>query len=279
MVIYKTTNLVNGKFYIGKDENNNNNNKYLGSGKILKLAFEKYGKENFKKEIIESCISKVELEEREKYWIDKLSATTLGYNITEGGTGGQTKFKTIYQYGKNGDLLKKWDSSSLVEKKLGIDSSAILKNCKGVLKSAGGYIWSYESNGVDKYNDNKSISILQYDMNGDFIESWVSMSKAEKNLGLTRGNIYKVIDDNSKTSGGYYWASNKGIIEQKIKIKYPYKTSIEVLQCDVNGNIVKTWKSINEAAKGLKYSASSILSAIKNFKQYKNHYWYNKNNI
>lgn len=36
MVIYKTTNLINGKVYIGKDSNDDP--KYLGSGKILKLA-------------------------------------------------------------------------------------------------------------------------------------------------------------------------------------------------------------------------------------------------
>ena len=41
MIIYKTTNLINGKFYIGKDSKNDPN--YLGSGKILKKAFKKYG--------------------------------------------------------------------------------------------------------------------------------------------------------------------------------------------------------------------------------------------
>ena len=42
MVIYKTTNLINGKIYIGK--NKGNNNWYLGSGKLLIYAIKKYGK-------------------------------------------------------------------------------------------------------------------------------------------------------------------------------------------------------------------------------------------
>lgn len=88
MVIYKTTNLKNGKFYIGKDVKNKKS--YLGSGKVLKQAIEKYGKENFKKEILEYCTDLNHLDEREVYWIDKLNAIEEGYNLTEGGTGGDT---------------------------------------------------------------------------------------------------------------------------------------------------------------------------------------------
>lgn len=88
MVIYKTTNLINGKFYVGKDEKNNPD--YYGSGLILNKAIEKYGKENFTKEILETCLSKEELNEREIYWISKLNATIDGYNIALGGAGGDT---------------------------------------------------------------------------------------------------------------------------------------------------------------------------------------------
>jgi hypothetical protein len=52
VIIYKTTNLINNKIYIGKS--NTNNSDYLGSGKRLKLAIKKYGKENFKKEMLRS---------------------------------------------------------------------------------------------------------------------------------------------------------------------------------------------------------------------------------
>jgi group I intron endonuclease len=90
MIVYKTTNLINGKFYIGQDLNNNPN--YLGSGLMLNNAIKKYGKENFKKEIIEVCNSKDELNEREKFWIKELNSQDreIGYNIADGGTGGKT---------------------------------------------------------------------------------------------------------------------------------------------------------------------------------------------
>lgn len=72
MVIYKTTNLVNGKQYIGKDAKNTPS--YLGSGTFLKKAIQKYGKENFKKEILEVCSSQEELKEREEYWLNYYDA-------------------------------------------------------------------------------------------------------------------------------------------------------------------------------------------------------------
>lgn len=72
MVIYKTTNLVNGKQYIGKDTKNKPS--YLGSGAVLKKAIQKYGKENFKKEIIEVCPTHEELKEREEYWLNYYDA-------------------------------------------------------------------------------------------------------------------------------------------------------------------------------------------------------------
>jgi hypothetical protein len=56
MIIYKTTNLINNKIYIGQSKYNNCD--YLGSGSLLKKAIKKYGKQNFKKEIIEYCHTK-----------------------------------------------------------------------------------------------------------------------------------------------------------------------------------------------------------------------------
>ena len=90
MIIYKTTNLINNKIYIGQDTNNNP--KYLGSGLLIRRAFEKYGIENFKKEILEICETKEFLCEREKYWIAFYNSRirSIGYNITGGGEYGDT---------------------------------------------------------------------------------------------------------------------------------------------------------------------------------------------
>lgn len=87
MYIYKTTNLVNNKVYIGKSEKTFTP-KYLGSGKLLWRAISKYGINNFKVELIEYCDDINDLNTREKYWIAKHSKNS--YNLAEGGTGGWT---------------------------------------------------------------------------------------------------------------------------------------------------------------------------------------------
>lgn len=87
MVIYKTTNLINGKIYVGQDKYNNCY--YKGSGLKLRSAIRKYGIDNFKKEILEHCSSKEHMDAREKYWISELNSrdNAIGYNIAGGGEG------------------------------------------------------------------------------------------------------------------------------------------------------------------------------------------------
>lgn len=88
MHIYKTTNIINGKIYVGQHIGMNKN--YLGSGNVIKQAIKKYGKYNFIKEIIEDNIENEDvLNEREIYWIKKLNATNpeIGYNRSIGGEG------------------------------------------------------------------------------------------------------------------------------------------------------------------------------------------------
>jgi group I intron endonuclease len=87
-IIYKTINLINGKFYIGQ-HNTSADDGYLGSGTRLRNSLKKHGKENFIRKTLEYCTS-ADVNEKEIYWIKELSATNfeIGYNISEGGSGG-----------------------------------------------------------------------------------------------------------------------------------------------------------------------------------------------
>lgn len=92
--IYKITNLLNGKIYVGKRcrMNKADMDKYYGSGIVIRQAIRKYGKENFKKEILEVVEDNSILGEREKFWIKELDSMneSIGYNRSPGGDGGCT---------------------------------------------------------------------------------------------------------------------------------------------------------------------------------------------
>lgn len=69
-IIYKTTNLINGKIYVGMHSTDNLNDGYLGSGWILKQAIKKYGKENFKREVLLVLSNRKEAREVEALLVD-----------------------------------------------------------------------------------------------------------------------------------------------------------------------------------------------------------------
>ena len=191
MIIYKTTNTINSKFYVGQDRYNNP--LYMGSGLLLERAFKKYGKENFKKEIIDVCESLQELDEKEIFWIKKLNATdpNIGYNIALGGAGGDTisknpnmnkikknksiKNKELYKDKTNHPSYGKKQSKESNNKRskalLGIKRSEETKRkqslaASGKNNSAYGKKWIYNK----LLNKNKLIS--PNDINNYLSEGW-----------------------------------------------------------------------------------------------------------
>jgi len=97
--IYKTTNLVNSKIYIGSHCSNiePEKDKYLGSGIHIKNAIKHYGKEFFKREILEFYygVDFIEFRELEVIYIHKLNSVELGYNINDKSSSGYTEGKIV----------------------------------------------------------------------------------------------------------------------------------------------------------------------------------------
>lgn len=108
MVIYKITNLVNGKIYIGQTVQCLNKRWKQHCRKnshclYLKNAIQKYGKENFKIEVLENCSFFDEMEEKEKQHIlDNNCIFPNGYNLTTGSK----------NYRHNSDTKKKMSQSA-----------------------------------------------------------------------------------------------------------------------------------------------------------------------
>ena len=101
--IYKITNNVNGKIYIGQTIQNVKERfyqhcatkcSYKVANMVIHKAIKKYGKSNFTLEVIEEVEQNI-LNDREKYWIKYYNSYKNGYNSTEGGQDGAKSFKIL----------------------------------------------------------------------------------------------------------------------------------------------------------------------------------------
>jgi len=190
MVIYLTTNKINGKKYLGKDVQNNP--KYLGSGLDLKKAIEKYGVENFEKTILEICNNKEELWKREEYWLNFYDAknnktfynrTNKAFGAWEGKKHTPITEKTRQKMSMaHKDIpLSKKHKQSISEAMMGHSKTEEWK--KNLSKS------STESFGR---------KVLQKDLEGNIIKEWNSGKQASQELNLNYTAINNCCRNNAK---------------------------------------------------------------------------------
>lgn len=86
---YKITNNLNGCIYVGVHKTKKLDDHYMGSGTILKLAYSKYGRHNFKKEILKFHQSQEDMYAHERAIVnEKFIARPDTYNLKTGGEGG-----------------------------------------------------------------------------------------------------------------------------------------------------------------------------------------------
>ena len=85
-LIYKITNTVNGKYYIGAHKTSNKDDGYMGSGKAIRQAEQKYGIENFEKDILFECSSEEEMFQKEQELVtEEVVNDRMSYNLKPGG--------------------------------------------------------------------------------------------------------------------------------------------------------------------------------------------------
>lgn len=108
-IVYKTINLINGKFYIGIHSTNNLDDNYLGSGWVLKDAIIKYGRENFKRKILYVFNTRQEAMAKEAEIVnDEFIQDNNNYNLTIGGNGVMNQYgERNHQYGKTAPNAKR----------------------------------------------------------------------------------------------------------------------------------------------------------------------------
>lgn len=210
MIVYCTTNIINGKKYIGKSVSERPG--YLGSGKAFLNAVKKYGKKNFKKQVLAQTEDKYFLNELEQYYINYYNAiaSPLFYNITAGGEGGNTfqSYKTkkkVYQFDIYGNLIKEWDSATTASKQLNLNRSRIVTECK----DGGSYnysLWAHTSQYIQK-NVKPRIrkKIIQKTLDNKIVKVWECLIDIQKQLNFNKANVLKVLQNKNKTMYGFKW--------------------------------------------------------------------------
>lgn len=221
----------------------------------------------------ETCLS---FEKRHSGFLWKFKdGDVINYKIDVPSTYRGLPTKKILQYDLEGKLIREWENSSEIKKVLGY--IGIDATCKGKTKTLYGYIWKFYDD-VDKSNINKinppkffenSKNILQYDMYGSFVKEWEKISDIEKTLGFKKVSIHRVCSGDRKTYMDYIW-------KYKENEKYPLQLDMEingrkdiikkVEQYDLDGNLIKTWDSINIAQKTL--NCKGIFSALRKGKNF-----------
>lgn len=211
--IYKITNLINGKSYIGQSirlhkrwgGHKSSFKTRKGNHPILHKAFEKYGLSNFSYEIICNAPRKY-LDKLEIHFIKHYKSYRLGYNADKGGKGGP-QGQSVYQYSMNGDFIKEWDSiteAALYYKlSYGVIYGAASK--EKVRVTAGGFLWRREKH--DKIKATRGVStkrkVCQYTIKGELVKTYDTIILAESSLGGNL-NLTRAIKNNG-IAGGYCW--------------------------------------------------------------------------
>ena len=235
--VYLTTNKINGKRYIGQRyyDTKEKWKLYLGSGKILKDAIKKYGRDNFTVEILENCKTKEILNDKEKYWIKKYNAVVDDsfYNIAIGGDGGdvtagyseerRNELKALHSRRSKeyipscecsycaklskqqfDDILKMlldghYDIEISKKHKINYNTISDIRNHK---------TWRDYTEGIEFPKQIKRLgmykkSILQYDINGNFISEYNSARECEKKTGIGYRMISRVCNGQRPHTHGY----------------------------------------------------------------------------
>ena len=188
--IYKTSNLLNGKFYVGMHSTDNLEDGYVGSGKRLGYSIRKYGFENHKFEILEFLPSREELKKREAEVVnEELLSDPLCMNLKFGGEGGW-------------DHLRGQNRSKEHQSKASVNG------------------WKTKQNDLEfmeKFSTLHSTKMKECHENGKITPpSWIGKKHSEETLVKMRES-HKGLQDGEKNSQfGTSWITN-GIVVKKVK--------------------------------------------------------------
>ena len=272
-IIYKVTNLINQKIYIGQTQRAMSSRwkehiqkAFYENKTYFQHAIVSYGPDNFKIEKIDEAQSKEELNKLEKYYIAKFDSMNplKGYNLAPGGECGMVT--SVCQLDLDGKLIQKFESIAEASQKVGLKAETpIVACCKNKYSTSAGYQWCYTKDLSDrlgkkaKVKKQTNIPVKQYDLNGNFIKQWECIKLAGETLSINPSKISAVCRGKRKSTGGYVW---KYIDEENLNKNISHIFQRKVEQYSLDGKYIKTYETINKAALNIGQSKGGHISDV-----------------
>lgn len=275
--IYKITNKINQKSYIGltTQELNNRwkqhcdaafNEKHPDYKTPFKKAIRKYGENNFTIEIIDEADNLKKLKELEEYWISYYRTyigwnDCKGYNATKGGDSPTHPIRKVCKVNiLTGEVEETFDTIKEAEQIYLRGIFEIVHN-QSIGQKPKGYTWIFEDelslwnkdSLLQKYN-----AICQLSPKGELIKIWLNQEEAAKNVGTSQGNIWCCLNNQRQSAASFQWCYYKDL---SIKINKPIKEKSKVKsvgQYDLCDNLIQIWPSMSAAAQGTNTAISKI---------------------
>lgn len=217
-VIYKHTNKINGKSYIGQTRQKAKARWQYGNGyshnKYFYNAIKKYGWDLFEHEIIEKDIFTQEsANEREIYWIGYFDSFNNGYNLTKGGDNHEHMGIPVLRIDtKTLEIVNTFLTVRQAEESTKINHSQISRCCyldkKGV--TAGGYYWCFQEEWCENWKPNLPkdekpvVRILKTNFKDIKIYSMISLAAKDNGIKCSE-TISRACKRLTISAGNYYW--------------------------------------------------------------------------
>ena len=231
-------------------------------------------------------------ENKENNRVDNLEWCTVEYNsnygtrnerIAEKLKDNENYYIPVLCYDLNNNFIKRYDSAAQAGRELGICESGITACCKLYYgrTSAGGFKWKYEKSDInieDITYEPQAKTLHQFDLDGNYIDTYESISDGARALGKKVPNFAKAIKKG--LAYGYVWIIGNDYSKIDKLLDEIYEKQHHIYQIDSNGKTVNRFKSGLEVEKtlGLNHSniSHSMLSKTKEGKLFRKtggYYW------
>lgn len=278
--IYKATNRINGKSYIGQTidfEHRKHTHIYRRDGycdpnSIFHKALDKYGEENFEWEILAEIPGKDFADAFEREMIRKYNTyKPNGYNLTKGGEGGSMwNAIPVVRLTLDGEFVERYDSASEASKD-GFCQGSVLLSCRDPRSKTKGFIFMFEDEykrkGGRRKEDwpvpNHAREVIQCDMDGNFIKKYRMIADAEKETGISHSTIVGCAKGKYQSAGGYIFVYPEDFPIKDVKSHIKRKKGRKVAKVDPKtGEILGLYDRMTDAARELGGSHKMIHKVV-----------------